>query len=364
MSRELKSESVLVGMSGGVDSSIAALLLMDKYHVAGATMKLFDSGDIIIKSKTCCALTDVEDARRVCHRLGLDHHVFNFMEQFHTEVIARFAESYQNTETPNPCIDCNRYVKFPHLLRRAVQLGFTKIATGHYARICKNEDSGRYELLRGLDADKDQSYVLYAMTQEELAHTLFPLGDKTKCEIRALAAAHDLVTADKPDSQDICFVPDGHYSTFLTEKMGLSTPPGNILDDRGCVRGKHTGLIRYTIGQRRGLGVAAPNPLYVTGKDAERNALLVGENHLLMRDSFIVRAPNWISVPALTAPLDVTVMTRYRDKERGATLVPLADGRVSVRLSEPVRAVSPGQAAVFYRGETVVGGGVIDGELP
>ncbi|MCL2368641.1 MAG: tRNA 2-thiouridine(34) synthase MnmA, partial [Oscillospiraceae bacterium] len=195
---------VLVGMSGGVDSSVAALLLLEQYQVSGATMKLFDSGDIVTEGKTCCAITDVEDARRVCHVLGIDHHVFNFVGQFREEVMGRFADGYARGETPNPCIDCNRFVKFPELLRRGDQLGIDYIAMGHYARI-RHED-GRYLLLRGADREKDQSYVLYGMTQGELSRTLFPLGDMTKAEIRGLAEAHGLVTADKPDSQDICFV--------------------------------------------------------------------------------------------------------------------------------------------------------------
>ena len=352
-------KQVLVGMSGGVDSSAAALILMEAYQVAGATMKLFASADIVTQGKTCCAITDVEDARRVCHRLGLDHHVFHFTEEFHREVMGRFAEGYAHGETPNPCIDCNRFVKFPHLLRRAAQLGMPYIATGHYARIHFDGETGRYQLLRGLDMGKDQSYVLYAMTQTELSRTLLPLGDRTKAEIRALAEARGLVTADKPDSQDICFVPDGDYGAFLTEKMGLSAVPGDILDGSGRVLGRHRGAICYTIGQRRGLGVAAETPLYVTEKDMERNTVTVGTAQDLMRDRFTVRAPNWIAIGNLDAPLDVTVMTRYRDREGEATLYPLPNGDVEVRLREPKRAVTPGQAAVFYRGEFVVGGGVI-----
>ncbi|MCL2563388.1 MAG: tRNA 2-thiouridine(34) synthase MnmA [Oscillospiraceae bacterium] len=353
-------EQVLVGMSGGVDSSAAALILMERYTVAGATMKLFDSGDIVTRGKTCCAITDVEDARRVCHRLGLDHHVFNFTAEFHREVMERFADGYARGETPNPCIDCNRFVKFPHLLRRAGQLGMPYIATGHYARIRFDEATGRYQLLRGLDREKDQSYVLYAMTQDELRRTLLPLGDKTKAEIRSLAEARGLVTADKPDSQDICFVPNGDYGAFLTEKMGLAAAPGEILDGSGRVLGRHQGAIRYTIGQRRGLGVAAEMPLYVTGKDMARNVVTVGSASDLMCDRFTVCTPNWVAIECLDASLDVTVMTRYRDKEGEATLHPLPNGDVEVRLCEPKRAVTPGQAAVFYQGDAVVGGGVID----
>ena len=352
-------QKILVGMSGGVDSSAAALILMEDHDVAGCTMKLFDSDAIVEGGKTCCALTDVEDARRVCHLLGIDHHVFNFTGEFHKEVMERFADGYARGETPNPCIDCNRFVKIPYLLRRADQLGFTHIAMGHYARIRFDEASGRHQLLRGQDASKDQSYVLYAMTQEELARTLLPLGDKTKAEIRAIAAKRGLVTADKPDSQDICFVPDGDYAGFLTEKMGLSAVPGDIVDRSGQVLGRHTGAIRYTIGQRRGLGVSAPAPLYVTGKDMAQNTVTVGDSGALFTDRFTVREPNWISIETLCDPIEVTVMTRYRDRETVATLHPLASGEVEVRLREPKRAVTPGQAAVFYQGDVVVGGGVI-----
>jgi len=352
-------EQILVGMSGGVDSSVAALLLLEHYGVTGATMKLFDSGDIVTEGKTCCAITDVEDARRVCHRLGIDHHVFHFTETFHREVMERFAQGYARGETPNPCIDCNRFVKFPELLRRGEQLGIQAIATGHYARIRFDEATGRYQLLRGRERERDQSYVLYALTQAELARTRFPLGEWTKAEIREIATSKGLVTADKPDSQDICFVPDGDYGSFLTEKMGLSALPGDILDSSGQVLGRHKGAIRYTIGQRRGLGIAAETPLYVTSKDMRKNTLTVGTKEDLFQDRFTVQAPNWIACETPEEPIKVTVMTRYRDRETAASLHLLENGNVEVRLKEPKRAVTPGQAAVFYQGDLVIGGGVI-----
>jgi len=354
--------SVLVGMSGGVDSSVTALVLMEKYAVAGATMKLFDSADILPEdSKTCCAVTDVEDARRVCDMLGIIHHTFNFRAEFQQQVIERFAAGYIHGQTPNPCIDCNRFVKFPHLLRRARQLGIEYIATGHYARVAFDDKSGRYRLMRGLDLQKDQSYVLYAMTQDELAHTLFPLGERTKQQIRDIAATHQLRTADKPESQDICFVPDGDYGKFLREKMEVISTPGDVVDAGGRILGQHRGLIHYTIGQRRGLGIAAPNPLYVTAKDLTKNQLIVSGHADLLQAQFSVCDVNWISIETLDTPLEVCVMTRYRDEKTSATLYPLASGQVQVRLHEPKRAITPGQAAVFYHDDVVVGGGVIVG---
>lgn len=347
-------------MSGGVDSSVCALLLMEHYEVQGATMKLFETETILSDSKTCCSITDVEDARRVCHRLGLEHHVFHSTDLFYEQVIARFRDAYTAGLTPNPCIDCNRYVKFPHLLRRAEQLGLDYIASGHYAQVKQDETTGRYALLRSVDREKDQSYVLYAMTQEELSKTLLPLGDKSKTEIRQIANAHGLVTANKPDSQDICFVPDGNYVSFLKEKMGVQTQRGEILDEAGQVLGQHQGAIAYTIGQRRGLGVGGTKePFYVIKKDMVQNTVTLGPQDALFTQSFSVAQANWISFDRLEKPVEVSVMTRYRDKEVLGTIRPGENGLVEVSLAQPKRAVTPGQAAVFYQGEAVVGGGVI-----
>ena len=350
---------VLVGMSGGVDSSVTAFLLMKEYAVHGATMKLFDNNQVLDATKTCCAIKDTEDARRVCDRLDIPHHSFQFTDVFYEEVITRFATSYQTGQTPNPCIDCNRYVKFPHLLRRGQQLDFDYIATGHYAITRWDPEKGRYLLFRGKDKNKDQSYVLYPLTQEELAHTIFPLGDKTKAEIRQIAEENNLHIANKPDSQDICFIPSGDYKEFLREKMGVDFHPGEIYHTNGEMLGKHEGTIGYTIGQRKGLGIAYKHPLYVVGKDIEKNQVIVGEEKDLFTREFLVEDSNWISVESLLEPMEVSVMTRYRDRESNATLYPLENGDVKVVLTEEKRAITPGQAAVFYQGDMLVGGGTI-----
>lgn len=356
------TEKVFAAMSGGVDSSVAALLLMRQgYKVSGVTLKLFDNEDIGLngRSRPCCAESDVEDARRVCHKLGLDHQVFNFCAPFAKDVIARFGAAYAEGRTPNPCIDCNRYIKFGKLRARARLLGINTIATGHYARVEYDEQSGRWLLKKALDSTKDQTYVLYALNQEELSGTLLPLGNLTKNEVRAMAEAHGLANADKPDSQDICFVKDGDYAGFLTRVLGLDMPPGNFIDSAGRVLGRHQGLHRYTIGQRKGIGISFGEPRYVVALDAEHNTVTLGEEAELYRSGLIAADVNFISIPELRQPLRVGVKTRYKQLETPATIAPLPDGRVEVRFDTPQRAITPGQAAVFYDGDIVVGGGTI-----
>jgi len=356
------SEKVMIAMSGGVDSSVAAALLKEQgYEVCGATLKLFSNEDIGLEhtSRTCCSLEDVEDARSVAYKLGFPHHVFNFGELFKEKVIGRFAASYESGETPNPCIDCNRFVKFDKLLDRALVLDMDYIATGHYAQVELDKKTGRYFLKKAVDPTKDQSYVLYAMTQAQLRRTLFPLGNLRKSVVRTLAEERGLINAKKPDSQDICFVKDGNYAAFLKNTMKLISPPGNFADSNGKILGTHKGLIHYTIGQRKGLNLSFESPKYVIRKDLQSNTVVLGDETELYSQSMTVKDVNLIAIPALTEPIEATVKTRYSQKEVPATLFPLERNRIYVQFREPQRAVTSGQAAVFYDGDNVIGGGTI-----
>ena len=349
----------LIAMSGGVDSSLAAKLIKDAgYDCVGCTMKLYGNEDIgISRGHTCCTLEDVEDARAVAYKIGMPYYVFNFTDDFREKVITEFVSSYEHALTPNPCIDCNRYMKFDKLFERAKILDCEYVVTGHYARI--EERGGEFFLKKALDETKDQSYVLYSMTQEQLAHTLFPLGTFRKSEVRVLAGKCGFVNASKPDSQDICFVPDGDYGAFLERYTGKKYPSGAFIDTDGNVLGMHRGTVRYTVGQRRGLGVALGKPVYVKKIDPEKNTVTLAEERELYSDALTAAKFNWISGRAPEAEIRCRAKIRYRQKEEPAVAYPEADGTVKVKFDSPQRAITPGQAVVLYDGETVLGGGRI-----
>ena len=355
------AEKVLVAMSGGVDSSVCAWLLEELgYACLGGSWRVFvNTAAGFPRGHSCCSLDDVEDARAVADTLGIPFYVLNFTEDFHQKVIDKFVRVYQSGGTPNPCIDCNRYLKFDLLLRRARELGCDAIATGHYVRKVRDAD-GRWGLCKTDDPNKDQSYVLYALTQDQLAHTLFPLGEMHKDTVRAIAEQRGLCNARKQDSQDICFVPDGDYAAFLERYTGQPMQPGNFVDEQGHVIGRHKGAARYTIGQRKGLGISAETRLFVSGKNMAENTVTVGLESALFHSSLLADEWNWIAAPpAVGQPLPCTARTRYHQPERPATATLLPDGRVRVDFAAPQRAIAPGQAVVLYNGESVIGGGTI-----
>lgn len=353
---------VVVAMSGGVDSSLtAALLVRQGYDVIGVTMQIWDSHNVEEdpEHRGCCSLSAIDDARRVAEKIGIPYYVLNFREMFQDTVVNYFINEYSSGKTPNPCIACNRYVKFEGLLQKALGLGAEYVATGHYARIEFSAELGRYLLLKGIDNSKDQSYALYHLNQHTLKHFLMPLGTFNKTETRQMARDLGLSVANKPDSQEICFVPNDDYKSFLAERAPNSLKPGKIIDSQGHILGKHQGLPLYTIGQRKGLGIAAGRPLYVIELDTSSNTVVVGSSDEIFADELIATDLNFITIDNLDNDISVTAKIRYSALPAEAVISPIGDGDVRVKFKKAQRAITPGQSVVFYDGEIVVGGGTI-----
>ena len=349
----------LIAMSGGVDSSAAAWLTQQMgFECMGATMRMFDK-DILPEGCACSSGDDVEDARAVAEKMGMAFHVIDAKADFAQYVIGDFIHTYESGATPNPCINCNRHLKFDLFLRQAQALGCDKIVTGHYARIDFDETKNRWLLRKAADASKDQSYVLYCLTQEQLSHTLLPLGGMTKDQSRAIAEGQGFINARKRDSQDICFVPDGDYVAFMERYTGKHYSPGDFLDLEGKIVGRHRGSVCYTLGQRKGLGLAMGAPVYVCAKDMDKNTVTVGPNEALFATTLRAADFNWIAMENLTEPMAVTARARYNQKEQPATVYPAENGLVKVVFDQPQRAMTPGQAVVLYLGDLVLGGGTI-----
>ena len=357
----MSEAKALIAMSGGVDSSVAAHLMQRAgFDCVGATIRLCDNALLgQDQESSCCSLDDVEDARSVAYRLGMRFYVFNHASDFRKMVVDKFIQCYEQGGTPNPCIDCNRHLKFDSLLQKALTLGYDYIVTGHYARIEKDEATGRYLLYRASDRSKDQTYFLSCLTQEQLSHTKFPLGGLTKEQVRKIAEEQGFINARKRDSQDICFIPDGDYRAFMERYTGKQYPAGDFLDLEGKVVGKHNGAVGYTLGQRKGLGLAMGEPMYVCSKDMEKNTVTVGPDEALYRKALRASDWNWIPFPALTQPIRVNAKVRYRHIEQPATVYPEENGCARVEFDEPQRAITTGQAVVLYDGDMVIGGGTI-----
>lgn len=353
----MQTGKVLIGMSGGVDSSVAALLMKQAgYPCVGATMRLYDDPDC---AGSCKTPDNAADARAVAQRLEIPFHVLDFREDFARQVICRFIASYESGATPNPCVECNRHMKFGRMLQSALELGCGHVVSGHYAQIQYNSETGRYLLYKAKDTAKDQTYFLAHLNQFQLAHTRFPLGSLTKQEVREIALKNGFGNARKRDSQDICFVPDGDYAAFMSRYTKKEYAPGNYLDMDGNVVGQHRGAVCYTIGQRKGLGIALGKPAYVCGKNMEANTVTLGPNEALFANALLGVDWNWLPFPALTEPLAVTARIRHSQREVPAMVYPEADGAARVEFAQPQRAISPGQAIVLYQGDMVVGGGTI-----
>lgn len=351
---------VLLGMSGGVDSSVTAIILMEqRYEVIGATMKLWDPEDDEGQSK-CCGDDSILDAKRVCDKLGIPHYTLNLKEEFKKCVIENFIEEYANARTPNPCIECNKYLKFNYFFRKAMELGCDYIATGHYAKTEFSDKYNQVVLKKSNAGKKDQSYVLYNIPKDIINKVLFPLGQfENKEQIRKIAEKHDLLTAKKPDSQEICFIPDDDYAKFLSKNGRVESKPGKIVDNQGNVLGTHKGLIHYTIGQRKGLGIAHETPLYVVKLDAQNNLLVVGDEKDIFSKELYANNLNFTVDIKRDLPIKVNAKIRYGAKEAEATLFPEVNGKVKVEFETPQRAITKGQSVVFYIDDVLIGGGKI-----